>query len=136
MVPVRPDCLDLGRHRVVREVAGDHRPQPSTLVGQAVVASSPGTDVPAPLLGNAEATAINHNLDSLAATTFKCPTTEEDRAALALKIDLVVRERAPAGWKGDETRERTVQNAIYPLLDRDREATQALFEIIKNRPGY
>jgi len=29
-----------------------------------------------------------------------------------------------------------VQNAIFPLLDRDREATQALFEIIKNRPGY
>jgi type I restriction enzyme R subunit len=29
-----------------------------------------------------------------------------------------------------------VQNAIYPLLDRDREATQALFDIIKNQPGY
>lgn len=101
-----------------------------------LAAKQPGTDVPAPLLGNAEATAIYNNLDSLAATTFKCPTAEEDRAALALKIDLVVRERAPAGWKGDETRERTVQNAIYPLLDRDREATQALFEIIKNRPGY
>jgi type I restriction enzyme R subunit len=29
-----------------------------------------------------------------------------------------------------------VQNAIFPLLNRDREATQALFEIIKNQPGY
>jgi len=45
-------------------------------------------------------------------------------------------ERAPGGWKGDETRERTVQNAIFPLLDRDRAATQALFDIIKSQPGY
>jgi len=29
-----------------------------------------------------------------------------------------------------------VQNAINPLLDCDREATQALFDIIKNQPGY
>jgi hypothetical protein len=101
-----------------------------------LAAKQPGTDVPAPLHGNAQATAIYNNLDSLAATTFKYPTAEEDRAALALKIDLVVRERAPAGWKGDETRKRTVQNAIYPLLDSDREATQALFDIIKNRPGH
>ena len=27
-------------------------------------------------------------------------------------------------------------NALFPLLDRDREATLALFEIIKNQPGY
>ena len=101
-----------------------------------LAAKQPGTDFPATLHGNAEATAIYNNLDSLAATTFKYPTAVEDRAALALKIALVVRERAPAGWKGDETRERTVQNAFFPLLDRDREATQALFDIIKNRPGY
>jgi type I restriction enzyme R subunit len=88
------------------------------------------------LQGNAEAATIYNNLDSIPATIFKYPTDEEHRASLALKIDQAVRERAPAGWKGDETRERTVQNAIFPLLDRDREATQALFEIIKNRPGY
>ena len=79
---------------------------------------------------------LYNNLDSIAASSFRYPSADEDRAALALRLDLVVRERAPAGWKGDETRERTVQNAIYPLLDRDREATQALFDIIKNQPGY
>lgn len=96
----------------------------------------PGADVPAALRGNVEATVLYNNLDSIPVTNFEYPTDEEARAALAVKIDLVVRERAPAGWKGDETRERTVQNAIYPLLDKDREATQALFDIIKNQPGY
>ena len=96
----------------------------------------PGAGVPTSLHGNAEAATIYNNLDSIPATTFKYPTDEEYRAALALKIDFAVRERAPAGWQGDETRERTVQNAIFPLLDRDRTATQALFDIIKNQSGY
>ena len=98
--------------------------------------NQPGTGIPAALHGNTEAATIYNNLDSIPATAFVYPTNEEDRATLALQIDLAVRERAPAGWKGDETRERTVQNAIFPLLDRDREATQALFDIIKNQPGY
>ena len=96
----------------------------------------PDQGVPTALHGNPEATVLYNNLDSIPATSFRYPSADEDRAALALRLDLVVRERAPAGWKGDETRERTVQNAIYPLLDRDREATQALFDIIKNQPGY
>ena len=96
----------------------------------------PGANVPIVLHGNLEAATIYNNLDSIRATTFKYPTDEEYRAALALQIDRAVRERAPAGWKGDETRERTVQNAIFPLLDRDREATQALFDIIKHQSGY
>jgi type I restriction enzyme R subunit len=33
-------------------------------------------------------------------------------------------------------RESKVKNALYPLLDRDREATTAVFEIVKNQPGY
>ncbi|MBE0547873.1 MAG: type I restriction endonuclease subunit R [Rubrivivax sp.] len=96
----------------------------------------PDQGVPTALHGNPEATVLYNNLDSIPATSFRYPSVDEDRATLALRLDLVVRERAPAGWKGDETRERTVQNAIYPLLDRDREATQALFDIIKNQPGY
>jgi type I restriction enzyme R subunit len=96
----------------------------------------PGVGVPPALHGNTEAATIYNNLDSIPATSFKYPTDEEHRTALALRIDLAVRERAPAGWKGDETRERTVLNAIFPLLDKDREATQALFDIIKNQSGY
>jgi type I restriction enzyme R subunit len=71
-----------------------------------------------------------------------CPRTrteekaEEALAAFALKLDRTVREQAPAGWRGDYVRESKVKNALYPLLDRDREATTAVFEIVKNQPGY
>jgi len=47
-----------------------------------------------------------------------------------------VGERAPAGWKGDQAREAQVLNALFPLLNRNREATLALFELAKNQPGY
>jgi type I restriction enzyme R subunit len=101
-----------------------------------LASKQPQTPVPAVLHGHQEATVLFNNLDTIPATTFRYPTDEEYRAALALKVDKVVRERAPAGWKGDAPREAQVINAIYPLLDRDREATKALFEIIKNQPGY
>ena len=68
--------------------------------------------------------------------SFNCTANDDDKAALALQIDLAVRERAPAGWKGDQAREAQVLNALFPILDRDREATLALFQIIKNQPGY
>ena len=77
-----------------------------------------------------------NNLASIPATTFQCPTDEDDKAKLALEIDLAMREQAPAGWKGDNTREKQVLNALFPIMARDRTATQAIFEIIKNQPGY
>ncbi len=92
--------------------------------------------VPASLYGKHEAITIYNNLATVPATTFQCPAGEDERAALALNIDLTVRERAPAGWKGDDTRERQLLNALFPILSRDRAATQAVFEIIKNQPGY
>ncbi|MDD2722361.1 MAG: type I restriction endonuclease subunit R [Gallionella sp.] len=92
--------------------------------------------VPAELHGKPEAAAIYNNLDTLPASNFRYPAADEDKAALALRIDLAVREHAPAGWYGDQAREAQVLNALYPILDRDREATKALFEIIKNQPGY
>jgi type I restriction enzyme R subunit len=60
----------------------------------------------------------------------------DDVLKLALALDKAVRERAPAGWKGDPAREAQVKNAIFPLLNRNREATLAVFDIIKNQPGY
>jgi type I restriction enzyme R subunit len=60
----------------------------------------------------------------------------DERVTLALEIDRTMREHAPAGWKGDQTREAQVLNALFPLLDRDREATVALSELVKNQPGY
>ena len=55
---------------------------------------------------------------------------------LALEIDTVMREMAPAGWRGDDTREKQVLNALYPIIQRDRAATTALFELLKNMKGY
>jgi type I restriction enzyme, R subunit len=101
-----------------------------------LAAKQPEAGVPAVLHGKHEAVALYNNLGAIPATSFQCPESDDERANLALKIDLAVREQAPAGWKGDQAREAQVLNALFPLLDRDREATLALFEIIKNQPGY
>ncbi len=101
-----------------------------------LAAKQPEEGIPAVLHGRYEAIVLYNNLDSIPATSFCYPTTDEDKAALAARLDWVVRENAPAGWKGDQAREAQVLNALFPILDRDREATQAIFEIIKNQPGY
>jgi type I site-specific restriction-modification system R (restriction) subunit len=91
---------------------------------------------PSVLNGHPEAIAIFNNLDNLPAASFKCPTDDDAKAGLALEIDCAMREGAPAGWKGDDPREKQVLNSLFPLMSREREATQAIFEIIKNQPGY
>ena len=109
-----------------------------------LAAKQPDEDVPAALHGKGQATVIYNNLPRiLAAGTGVAaeaeealPEHEDWRVRLALEIDQVMRERAPAGWKGDQAREAQVLNALYPLLHRDREATLELFELIKNHPEY
>ena len=109
-----------------------------------LAAKQPDKGLPAALHGKHEATVIFNNLPQILAakssgatvTAKPCPDYGEERVKLALEIDRVMRERAPAGWKGDQAREAQVLNALFPLLGRDREATLALFEIIKNQPGY
>ena len=100
------------------------------------MAQKSGSPYPAVLNSHAEAVALYNNLDSIPATNFQYPTSDEDKAALAMRLNWVVRESAPAGWRGDEAREAQLLNALYPVMDRDREATKAIFEIIKNQPGY
>ena len=92
--------------------------------------------VPATLHGKPEAVVLFRNLATIPVSTFKCPADDEERARLALELDLAMREKAPAGWKGDDTREKQVLNALFPLLSRDRIATQAIFEIVKHQGGY
>lgn len=101
-----------------------------------LAAKQPEAGIPAVLHGKHEAVVLFNNLASIATTSFQCPADDEEKAELALKIDQAVREHAPAGWKGDHAREAQVLNALFPILERDREATMALFEIIKNQPGY
>ncbi len=70
------------------------------------------------------------------ATTFQCPADDDGEGEARARNRPAMREKAPAGWKGDDTREKQVLNALFPIMSRDREATQAIFEIIKNQPGY
>jgi type I restriction enzyme R subunit len=109
-----------------------------------LAAKQPEAGVPAALHGKREATALYNNLPRiLDARRFGAAAVAQPSAdygdsivRLALEIDRVMRERAPAGWKGDQAREAQVLNALFPLLDRNRETTLALFELIKNQPGY
>jgi type I restriction enzyme R subunit len=109
-----------------------------------LAAKQPEEGVPAALHGKREATVIYNNLPRILAAgcagadMVAEPRAEygDERLGLALEIDRVMRERAPAGWKGDQAREAQVLNALFPLLNRDREATLALFELVKNQPGY
>ncbi|MEN9453481.1 MAG: type site-specific restriction-modification system, restriction subunit and related helicase, partial [Pseudomonadota bacterium] len=36
----------------------------------------------------------------------------------------------------DPAREAQVLNAIFPIMKKNKAATLAIFEIIKNQPGY
>lgn len=112
------------------------------LVGR-LATKHPEAGIPAALHGKHEATVIYNNLPRiLAAGAAPAAVAEPDAAAdekrlkLALAIDRTMREQAPAGWKGDQAREAQVLNALFPLLDRNREATLALFELVKHQPGY
>ncbi|TAK52246.1 MAG: type I restriction endonuclease subunit R [Gammaproteobacteria bacterium] len=110
---------------------------------QRLAAKHPEAGIPAALHGKYEATVIYRNLPRIlaaaaapAAVAEPGPTGDEKRLKLALEIDRTMREQAPAGWKGDQAREAQVLNALFPLLDRNRVATLALFELVKNQPGY
>ena len=109
-----------------------------------LAAKEPEDGVPVALHGRREATVIYNNLpriltgrqDHAAGMADPPGDYAGERVRLALEIDRVMREQAPAGWKGDQAREAVVLNALFPLLDRNREATLALFELIKNQPRY
>jgi type I restriction enzyme, R subunit len=88
------------------------------------------------LNGYPGAVVLFNNLASIPATTFQCPSDEVAKAQIALELDRAMRELAPAGWKGDDTREKQVLNALFPIMSRDRDATRTIFEIIKQQAGY
>ncbi|HNF09024.1 MAG TPA: restriction endonuclease subunit R, partial [Pseudomonadales bacterium] len=110
-----------------------------------VAARHPEAGIPAALHGKPAATVIYNNLPRILSAADAGPADQVadaspeyagERLRLALEIDRVMREQAPAGWKGDQAKEAQVLNALFPLLNRDREATLALFALIKNQPGY
>lgn len=93
---------------------------------------------PEKLNGRPEAIVLFNNLPTLPATSFECPIEPDEIADLALEIDHAMRTRAPANWKRDSEgpKGRTVKNVLFPLLSRDRIATDAAFEIIIEQAGY
>lgn len=100
-------------------------------------------EVPAELHGNKEATVLFNNLPTILTAAVQPNTAAEPRVvhgseclALALKLDKAMREKAPAGWKGDPAREAQVLNAIFPIMGKDKAATMAVFEVIRHQPGY
>lgn len=104
------------------------------------------SDEPGILRGNAGALVIYRNLpaiisadalpDESAAAKEPGADYGAPLALLALKIDHLMHDEAPAGWRGDEAKERIVQNFLHPLTGRNAEATLKLFELLKNQPGY
>jgi len=109
-----------------------------------LVARTPVAGVPTVLHGKPEAIVIYNNLPTLltappdvqVGVADAPPTYVDEWAQLALRIDTAMREKAPADWKGDSAREAPIRNALFPLMGRNGEATEALFEIIKQQPGY
>ncbi|MGJ7614224.1 MULTISPECIES: type I restriction endonuclease subunit R [unclassified Variovorax] len=100
--------------------------------------------LPIALRGNKEAAVLYNNLpDVLAAATTENNMVAEPHAAYgdeclyrALSLDKAIRDKAPSSWKGDPAREAQVLNAIFPIMNNNKAATLAIFEIIKNQPGY
>jgi type I restriction enzyme R subunit len=103
-----------------------------------------GSDqLPVALRGNKEAAVLYNNLPNVLAAVTKEHTAAEPTATYAyehldcaLSLDKAIRHNAPAGWKGDPAREAQVLNAIFPIMKKNKAATLAIFEIIKNQPGY
>lgn len=104
---------------------------------------SDAENIPYQLHDKPEAIVLFNNLEPILANTMQesnqiddADTSLQLRTKLALELDQAMREHAPAGWLGDDTREKQVLNALFPILNRNRETTLAIFEIIKNQPGY
>lgn len=68
-----------------------------------------------------------YSRDQKPGTDRVAKSSSNERLRLALEIDRAMRQHAPAGRKGDEVRKAEVRITLFPLLDRDHEATQALF---------
>lgn len=127
---------DLIQQRRNQTLAYDEFLRRAEELARRLVTKQPTAGIPAAIHGMPEAIVLYNNLPTIPATNFECPSDPDQKADLALRLDMAMREQAPAGWKGDDAREKQVLNAIFPVLSRDRIATQAIFDIIKNQPGY
>jgi type I restriction enzyme R subunit len=101
--------------------------------------------LPQALQGNREATVLYNNLINIMQADVDenelqvaepRPEYGDERAQMALRLDIAIKAQAPAGWRGDQVKESVVLNTIHRTLGKDREATMAVFDIVKNQAGY
>ncbi len=100
-------------------------------------------EVPKALVGKREALVLYKNLPAMLSepeledkVAYDKPDYIDPLVSLALRIDTAMREEVPANWKGDEVKERQVKNILYKILNRDKDATVAVFDLLKNMDGY
>jgi type I restriction enzyme R subunit len=55
---------------------------------------------------------------------------------LALSVDAAVRQVSPDGWRGNIAKERTIMQALLPILNNDVGEVERIFAIIKAQPEY
>ena len=98
----------------------------------------PDPNIPESLRGKTAAIVLFNNLPTITGDQFQCPENDEEKVAIVLEIDRVMREQAPAGWEIDDNdpRAKQVLNALYPIMSRDRQATLTIFGILKNQLDY
>ncbi len=100
--------------------------------------------IPAALKGNREAAVLYNNLRSIGVAQPSDDLMAAEPVAeygdtilhMALKLDRALKTEAPAMWRGDQAKESVVLNAIHRILGQGREVTLAVYEIVKNQPGY
>lgn len=54
---------------------------------------------------------------------------------LAIKVDEIVKQSSPDGWRGVQAREQIIKSAIYGIL-QDIEETERIFKVIEAQPEY
>lgn len=103
------------------------------------------SSVPHKLIGKPGAIMVFNNLPDIVPVFTQDPAWSIDEpdndynsnyTHLALEIDQAMKEYAPAGWRGDDARENVVKNALFPIMERDRDSTIRLFELLKNANHY
>ena len=102
--------------------------------------------VPAALHGRREATVIYNNLPQILAAgraraggvAEPSPEYGDERLRLALEIDRVMREQAPAGWKGDQGARRGpgTERAVSAAGPQTAMPRSHCSMLVKNQPGY
>jgi type I restriction enzyme R subunit len=114
-------------------------------IGQLVVqvASGRDTDTPKELAANPALRAIYNNLDdplpgeneAVGENVGTYTVDGDSRLKLATAIDAVIRQNAPANWRGVLARENAVKRAIFSVIPNQR-LVERLFPIIKQQAEY